>query len=170
MDMISDARHVARDQAQRSAPALGGEFLTFCLGDETYGIDILKVREIRSYEKPTRIADAPPFIRGVINLRGVIVPIVDLRVKLGCERAEIDAFTVAIVLDVKGRVVGAVVDSVCDVLALDTDAIKPAPAMSSAVDRRFITGIGLVGERMLILLDIDGLMASDEMGLFDRDR
>ena len=145
-----------------------GEYLTFRLGSEEYGIDILKVQEIRSYEQPTRIANAPDFIKGVVNLRGVIVPIVDLRLKLNCATAEYNSFTVVIVLNVKNRVVGAVVDSVSDVLELSRDAIKPAPELSSAsVDTSFITGIGSVGERMLILMDIEGLMSSAEMGLMD---
>jgi purine-binding chemotaxis protein CheW len=145
------------------------QYLSFHLGAEEYGIDILRVQEIRSYEKPTRIANAPDFIKGVVNLRGVIVPIVDLRLKLGCETAEYNSFTVVIVLNVKGRVVGAVVDSVSDVLELAKDAIKPAPEMASAVDAGFITGIGSVTtgdvQRMLILMDIEALMASQEMGL-----
>ena len=168
MNMMTDAAVVARHEAARSVQ-MGGEFLTFRLGGEEYGIDILKVQEIRSYEQPTRIANAPSFIKGVVNLRGVIVPIVDLRLKLGCETAEYSALTVVIVLNVKGRVVGAVVDSVSDVLELAKDAIKPAPEMASAIDAGFITGIGSVktGEeqRMLILMDIEGLMASAEMGL-----
>jgi purine-binding chemotaxis protein CheW len=167
MDMMTDARRIAQHEAARGAAAMGGEFLTFRLGAEEYGIDILKVQEIRSYEPPTRIANAPPFIKGVVNLRGVIVPIVDLRLKLGCENAEYNGFTVVIVLNVKGRVVGAVVDSVSDVLALDKDTIKPAPELSSAIDTSFITGIGSVAERMLILMDIEGLMASEEMGLIN---
>ena len=167
MDMIHEAAHVARHEAARAALAAqsGSEFLTFRLGAEEYGIDILKVQEIRSYEVPTRIANAPQFVKGVVNLRGVIVPIVDLRLKLGCETAEYNGFTVVIVLNVKGRVVGAVVDSVSDVLALDAGSIKPAPEMSSSMDTAFITGIGSVAERMLILMDIEALMASQEMGL-----
>ena len=165
MDMMTDARQIAQHEAARNAAAMGGEFLTFRLGGEEYGIDILKVQEIRSYEPPTRIANAPAFIKGVVNLRGVIVPIVDLRLKLSCETAEYNSFTVVIVLNVKGRVVGAVVDSVSDVLALDAETIKPAPEMSSAIDTSFITGIGSVADRMLILMDIEGLMASEEMGL-----
>jgi purine-binding chemotaxis protein CheW len=171
MDMMTDAKQIAQHEAARSAAAMGGEFLTFRLGSEEYGIDILKVQEIRSYEPPTRIANSPPFIKGVVNLRGVIVPIVDLRLKLACDSAEYNDFTVVIVLNVKGRVVGAVVDSVSDVLALDKGAIKPAPEMSSAVDTSFITGIGTVKsgdeQRMLILMDIEGLMASEEMGLIN---
>jgi len=165
MNMMTDAAVVAHHEAARSNLQVGGEFLTFRLGVEEYGIDILKVQEIRSYEQPTRIANAPPFIKGVVNLRGVIVPIVDLRLRLGCENAEYSTLTVVIVLNVKGRVVGAVVDSVSDVLELSMDAIKPAPEMAAAVDASFITGIGSVGERMLILMDIEGLMASQEMGL-----
>ena len=165
MNMMTDTRHVAQHENARAALAMGGEFLTFRLGAEEYGIDILKVQEIRSYEPPTRIANAPAFIKGVVNLRGVIVPIVDLRLKLGCDTADYNTFTVVIVLNVKGRVVGAVVDSVSDVLALDTDSIKAAPEIQSAVDMGFITGIGSITDRMLILLDIEGLMASQDMGL-----
>lgn len=167
MNMMTDARPIAQHEAARSAAAMGGEFLTFRLGGEEYGIDILKVQEIRSYEPPTRIANAPSFIKGVVNLRGVIVPIVDLRLKLGCETADYNDFTVTIVLNVRGRIVGAVVDSVSDVVALSRDTIKPAPDMSSAVDTSFITGIGSVADRMLILMDIEGLMSSAEMGLID---
>jgi len=167
--MITDAHHVAKEAAARenAAKALhsGGEFLTFRLGAEEYGIDILRVQEIRSYESPTRIANAPAFIKGVVNLRGVIVPIVDLRVKLGCEAVEYNEFTVVIVLNVAGRVVGAVVDSVSDVLELPHDSVKPAPELASSVDTSFITGIGNVGDRMLILMDIEAFMSSADMCL-----
>ena len=174
MDMITDAAVVARHEATRlgGKPAAGhsaegGEFLTFRLGGEEYGIDILRVQEIRSYESPTRIANASYFIKGVVNLRGVIVPIIDLRLKLGCDTAEYNAFTVVIVLNVKGRVVGAVVDSVSDVMELTREHIKAAPEMHSNVDGNFITGIGSVGDRMLILMDIEGLMSSADMGLIN---
>ena len=169
MDMIHEAAHVARHEAARAALAAqsGSEFLTFRLGAEEYGIDILKVQEIRSYEAPTRIANAPAFIKGVVNLRGVIVPIVDLRVKLACETVEYNGFTVVIVLNVRGRVVGAVVDSVSDVLELGAGTIKAAPEMHTAVDTSFITGIGSVNDRMLILMDIEALMSSSEMGLIN---
>ena len=124
MDMITDARQIANHEATRINAAVGGEFLTFRLGEEEYGIDILKVQEIRSYEQPTRIANAPQFVKGVVNLRGVIVPIVDLRLKLGCKEADFNAFTVVIVLNVKGRVIGAVVDSVSDVCELGGDGAR----------------------------------------------
>ena len=167
MNMIQDATQVAQHEAARAAALAGGEFLTFRLGAEEYGIDILKVQEIRSYEQPTRIANAPEFIKGVVNLRGVIVPIVDLRVKLACPSAEYNSFTVVIVLNVRGRVVGAVVDSVSDVLEIAAGTIKPAPEMHTSVDTSFITGIGSVNERMLILMDIEALMSSADMGLID---
>lgn len=169
MDMRNEATHIAREDGARTAAqaAASAEFLTFRLGAEEYGIDILRVQEIRSYEEPTRIANAPSFIKGVVNLRGVIVPVVDLRIKLGCEKVEYNGFTVVIVLNVRGRVVGAVVDSVSDVLELAGDLIKPAPEMSASVDTSFITGIASVGERMLILMDIEALMSSADMGLIE---
>jgi len=169
MDMRNEATHIARQEGARAAGAQpsSAEFLTFRLGAEEYGIDILRVQEIRSYEEPTRIANAPSFIKGVVNLRGVIVPVVDLRIKLGCDKVEYNGFTVVIVLNVRGRVVGAVVDSVSDVLELSGEHIKPAPEMNTSVDTTFITGIGSVGERMLILMDIEALMSSADMGLMD---
>src|SRR5499427_1457842 len=170
MDMISEGQHIARHEgsADAAAAARAGEYLTFKLGGEEYGIDILRVQEIRSYEQPTRIANAPSYLKGVVNLRGVIVPIVDLRVRLGCEQAEYNHFTVVIVLNVKGRVVGAVVDSVSAVLELSAEAIRPAPPMASnSADNSTITGIASVGERMLILMDIVTLMSSADMGLIN---
>ena len=180
MDMITDLAPAARNERAQAATAsqglaaeqqAGGEFLTFRLGSEEYGIDILRVQEIRSYEPPTRIANAPSFIKGVVNLRGVIVPIIDLRLKLGCDSAEYNGFTVVIVLNVRGRVVGAVVDSVSDVLELSREHIKPAPELSSNIEAGYITGIGAVkngdAERMLILVDIEALMSSADMGLMD---
>lgn len=171
--MASAAAASASANAQPLAAS--SEFLTFRLGEEEYGIDILRVQEIRSYEPPTRIANAPGFIKGVVNLRGVIVPIIDLRLKLGCDSAEYNTFTVVVVLNVKGRVVGAVVDSVSDVLELTREQIKPAPSLNSGVDGSYITGIGTVktghgeteSERMLILMDIEGLMSSADMGLIN---
>jgi purine-binding chemotaxis protein CheW len=152
--------------------ATGREFLTFRLGSEEYGIDILKVQEIRSFEPPTKIANAPAYLKGVINLRGVIVPIVDLRVKFNCVRDEgqsdIDCFTVVIVLNVKGRVLGAVVDAVSDVMQLAEQVIQPPPDMSaSVVDTTYITGIANVNDRLLILMDIESLMGSSDMGLIN---
>lgn len=167
MNTPNPTRPSGREDAG-AVPKNSAEYLTFRLGAEEYGIDILRVQEIRSYEEPTRIANAPPFFKGVVNLRGVIVPVVDLRLKFGCEHAEYDAFTVVIVLNVHGRVVGAVVDSVSDVLELAAEQIRPVPEMgAAAVDVGYMTGIATVGERMLILMDIEALMSSPEMGLAD---
>lgn len=147
------------------------EYLSFKLGAEEYGIDILKVQEIRGYEAPTRIANAPEFIKGVVNLRGVIVPIVDLRIKFNLIGVTYGALTVVIILNVAQRVVGIVVDSVSDVLALSSDQIRPAPNFNSTVDASYITGVGSVTngdvQRMLILADIELLMGSADMGLVD---
>jgi len=144
----------------------GREYLSFRLGAEEYGIDILKVQEIRSYEAPTRIANAPAYLKGVINLRGVIVPVIDLRLKFGCDDA-IGPITAVIVLAVKGRVIGTVVDSVSDVMQLPNDSIKPPPSMGSMVDTKHLIGIATLAERMLILMDIESLMSSAELGVID---
>ena len=155
-----------------AAPAAGvvtnlREFLAFKLGAEEYGIDILRVQEIRSYEEPTRIANAPPFVKGVVNLRGVIVPIIDMRLKFNLAQATYDAFTVVIVLNIRSRVVGMVVDAVSDVITLTPDQLRPVPEFSSAIASDHILAIGAVEERMLILVDIEKLMTSAEMGLVD---
>ena len=141
------------------------EYLTFRLDQEEYGIDILKVQEIRGYEPPTRVANAPNFIKGVVNLRGTIVPIVDMRLKFNCAKAEYNTFTVVIVLNLRARIVGIVVDSVSDVMELPADSLKPAPDIDSVIDSEAVIGLGSIGERMLILLDIERLMSAPDMGL-----
>lgn len=141
------------------------EYLTFALGEEEYGVEILKVQEIRGYDTVTRLPDAPDYIKGVINLRGTIVPVIDMRLKFRLAKAEYNALTVMIVLNVADRVVGMVVDSVSDVVRLDAEQIRPVPEIGATIDRQFITGIGTHGERMLILLEIERLMTSAEMGL-----
>jgi purine-binding chemotaxis protein CheW len=149
--------------------AEGREFLTFRLGGEEYAIEILKVQEIRGWETPTAIAGTPDFIKGVINLRGTIVPIVDLRLKFKGE-AKYDEFTVVIILSVARRVLGIVVDAVSDVTTLSPQQIRPAPEFGGSLDTRFITGLGTVGERMLILTDIERLMTSRDMQLIENHR
>lgn len=143
------------------------EFLTFLLGSEEYGIEILKVQEIRGWKQPTKIANAPPHINGVINLRGTIVPVIDMRIKFNLSSATYDAFTVVIILNVADRVVGMVVDSVSDVITLNEEQIRPAPGFSSSLGTDHITGLGAVDDRMLILLDIEKLMTGPGMSLFD---
>jgi purine-binding chemotaxis protein CheW len=144
------------------------EFLAFTLGKEEYGIHILKVQELRGYETPTRIANAPDFIKGVVNLRGIIVPIVDMRIKFNLGTPTYDQFTVVIILNIGGRVVGMVVDSVSDVITLAPEQIKPAPEMGTALNTDYLIGLGTLDQRMLILVDIDRLMSSAEMGLIEQ--
>ncbi|MES2355769.1 MAG: chemotaxis protein CheW [Pseudomonadota bacterium] len=141
------------------------ELLTFTLGEEEYCIDILTVREIRGYEAVTRIANTPDFIKGVINLRGNIIPIIDLRLKLMHGEVVYDQFTVVIILNILKRVIGVVVDSVSDVISLPHTAIKPAPEFGSMLETQYILGLATVDDRMLIHIDIEKLMGSRDMDL-----
>jgi purine-binding chemotaxis protein CheW len=160
-----------KTNAAQVQSAMPREYLSFKLGAEEYGIDILKVQEIRGYEQPTRIANAPHFIKGVVNLRGVIVPIVDMRLRFGLPDVKYDSFTVVIILNVAHRTVGMVVDSVSDVLELPAGQIKPAPEFNGAIDAAYITGLGTIkhgeDERMLILMDIEQMMTAADMCLMD---
>ncbi|WP_051277918.1 chemotaxis protein CheW [Solimonas flava] len=148
-----------------AAPA--AEFLTFTLGGEEYGVDILKVQEIRGYDTVTRMPGAPDFMKGVINLRGTIVPVIDLRLKLRLDDARYDAFTVMVILNVGQRIVGMVVDGVSDVVALDAGDVRPAPEFGGAIDTRFITGLGTRDQRMIILLDIEKLLSAADIGVLN---
>lgn len=151
----------------RSGTIVASEYLTFTLGNEEYGIDILKVQEIRGYDTVTHIANAPEFIKGVINLRGVIVPIVDMRIKFKVGDPTYNDFTVVIIINVLGRIIGMVVDGVSDVVALSPEQIKAAPEMGAAMDTDYITGLGTLNDQMLILVDIEKLMSSEEMQVMD---
>ena len=153
--------------AAASATGTAAQYLTFTLGQEEYAVDILKVQEIRGYDAVTAIANTPVFIKGVINLRGVIVPIVDLRLKFQLGESTYDAFTVVIILNVLDRVIGIVVDGVTDVLACPADEVKPAPEFGAALDTRYIDGLATVDGRMVIVVDIEKLMGSQEMALID---
>lgn len=148
-----------------AAPTDIREFLSFKLGSEEYGIDILRVQEIRSYEAPTRMASSPAFIKGVINLRGVIVPIIDMRMKFNLAQVNYDTFTVVIVLNIGTQVVGIVVDGVSDVITLQPEQLRAVPELSSAMSNDHVLAIGSLGDRMLIILDIEKLMTSPGMGL-----
>jgi purine-binding chemotaxis protein CheW len=143
------------------------EYLTFVLADESYGIDILKVQEIRGYDAVTKIANTPDFIKGVVNLRGLIVPIADLRIKFGLGNVVYDEFTVVIILNLNGRVVGIVVDGVSDVMNLNGNQIRAVPDIVSSIDTKYITGLATVEEKMFILVDIEQLMNSQEMALIE---
>jgi purine-binding chemotaxis protein CheW len=147
--------------------AAGSELLTFMLGPEYYGVDILKVQEIRGYDTVTRIPGSPDFIKGVINLRGAIVPVIDLRIKFKLSTVAYNEFTVMIILNIARRIVGIVVDSVSDVTQLTPEQIKPTPEFGTALDTSYITGLGALDDRMLILIDIERLMSSTDMALVD---
>ncbi|QLG88091.1 chemotaxis protein CheW [Chitinibacter bivalviorum] len=151
---------IKEDEANR-------ELLVFALGKEEYGIDILKVQEIRGYDAVTSIANSPSFIKGVINLRGNIVPIVDLRIKFNIGNPTYDQFTVVIILNVAQRTLGIVVDGVSDVMTLAVDQLRSAPEFGSALDTAYILGLGTVDDRMIILVDIEKLMTSADMALVE---
>jgi purine-binding chemotaxis protein CheW len=143
------------------------EFLTFTLGKEEYGMPILNVQEIRGYDAVTQLANTPDFIKGVVNLRGIIVPIIDMRIKFHLGQAEYNELTVVIILNVAQRVIGMVVDGVSDVITLNADQIKLAPEFGSAIDTKYVMGLGAIDERMLILVDIERLMTSQDMELVE---
>ena len=153
------------DSSHAMPLAQSGQYLTLRLGTEEYAIDILRVQEIRSFEEPTRMVNSPSFIKGVINLRGVIVPIADLRLKLQVSKVEYNDFTVVIILNIRGTVMGAVVDAVSDVVTIDAASIKPAPQFESSIDERFILGLVKLEERTLILMNLEALMGNAEMGI-----
>lgn len=144
------------------------EFLAFTLGDEEYGIDIQNVQELRSYDTVTRLANTPEFIKGVVNLRGIIVPIIDMRIKFSLGTPVYDQVTVVIVLNIGGRVMGMVVDSVSDVITLTSDEIKPPPQMGTSINTDYLIGIGALDQRMLVLIDIARLMSADDIGLIEK--
>jgi purine-binding chemotaxis protein CheW len=153
--------------ANSKTVSAAGEYLTFVLGAEEYGLEILKVQEIRGYDTVTQIANTPDFIKGVVNLRGKIVPIVDLRIRFNLGKVEYNEFTVVIILNLNGRVVGIVVDGVSDVMALKEDQIRDVPSLVTSIDTKYIVGLATVEQQMLILVDIEQLMSSNEMQLMD---
>ena len=141
------------------------EVLVFVLGQEEYGVDILKVQEIRGYGKVTPIPSAPAYLKGVFNLRGTIVPVIDMRLKFGLAQASYDSLTVVVILRVAARVIGVVVDGVSDVIDLAADDVKPAPPLGSIVDHVFLAGVATKDERMVLLLDIEKFLSSSELNL-----
>lgn len=154
-----------RDEAQSAETHR--KLLLFRLGEEEYGIDILSVQEIRRYESVTRLVNTPEFIKGVINMRGTIVPIVDLRIKFNLPVVQYDEFTVVVILNVAQRVIGIVVDAVSDVVSIGDDDLKPAPEFGAQVDADYLDGLATVDDRMIIVLDIESLITTPELGLID---
>lgn len=155
------------ENAQHDESAAHQEFLTFVIGDESYALDIMKVKEIRGYEDVTKIANAPSFIKGVINLRGDIVPIVDLRIKFNVGEAIYNEFTIVIMLNIENRIVGIVVDEVSDVIKVDGEDIAPPPEFGVAFDSRFLHGLVTIENAMIILVNIEALITSNELQLFE---
>jgi|SRR5688572_26166738 purine-binding chemotaxis protein CheW len=148
----------------------GTQFLTFTLGDEEYGVAILNVQEIKGYAPVTPIPNTPSWVRGVMNLRGTIVPVIDLRLRLGMPPTEYGPFTVIVVLAVEGKVVGAIVDAVSDVLTIPDADVQQAPELGVGIDVRFVGGIAQAGEKLVILLDAEAMLRHDDLTPLDEPR
>ena len=152
-------------EARTAAAETHREVLVFILGGEEYAVDILKVQEIRGYDKVTPIPAAPDFLKGIVNLRGTIVPVIDLRVKFGLPSPRYDDTTVMIVLRIGARVIGIVVDGVSDTLPLAASDIRPAPGLGAIVDASYLAGLATKDDRMILLLDIERFLSSAELNL-----
>jgi purine-binding chemotaxis protein CheW len=153
--------------SKTAAEEAGREYLAFSLGGEEYAVNILQVQEIRAYERVTRIANMPAFIKGVMNLRGAVVPVVDLRVRFNVGNADYNASTIVIVINIGPRTIGMVVDGVSDVVILKSSDVRPAPQIAGVLSAEFLEGVAILDSRMLIIVDINGLMSSKEMGLLE---
>lgn len=159
--------NIASSAGKTSAEEAGREYLAFSLGGEEYAVNILQVQEIRAYERVTRIANMPAFIKGVMNLRGAVVPVVDLRVRFNVGAAEYGPSTIVIVINIGPRTIGMVVDGVSDVVILKPSDVRPAPQIAGVLSAEFLEGVAILDKRMLIIVDINGLMSSKEMGLLE---
>ena len=159
--------NIASSAGKASGEEAGREYLAFSLGGEEYAVNILQVQEIRAYERVTRIANMPAFIKGVMNLRGAVVPVVDLRVRFNVGAAEYGPSTIVIVINIGPRTIGMVVDGVSDVVILKPSDVRPAPQIAGVLSAEFLEGVAILDQRMLIIVDINGLMSSKEMGLLE---
>ncbi len=139
----------------------GSQYLTFRLGDEEYGIEILKVQEIKGYAPVTPVPNTPSYVKGVMDLRGTVIPVVDLRAKLAMSEAAYNQFTVIVVVTVGPKGMGLIVDAVSDVLNIPTSDVQATPEFGAAVDARFINGLAKAGEKLVVLLDIDRVLTGD---------
>lgn len=163
---------MAEDVEQQESNKEYKELLTFFLAGEEYGVDILRVQEIKGWDSVTNIPNTPEYIRGVINIRGSIVPIIDMRLRFNLENRTYDATTVVIVLNVIGksganRTMGVVVDAVSDVYNIPTEDVKASPDFGTAVDTEFVTGLATINEKMIIVLDIDHMLNAAELAVID---
>jgi len=162
MSLSNDPISAATSSQPPAPSSSNGQYLSFILGEERYAIDILNVQEIRRFDAVTLVPDAPNYIKGVINLRGAIVPVMDLRLKLNMPAAKHDHFTVMIVLTIGARIMGIVVDSVCDVIEINREHIFPAPQFSALIHPSMISGIStLADDTMIIVLDSERLIAQE---------
>ena len=161
--MAIAAAEATQEPGQQGKEAEDSQFLTFCLGDELYGIDILQVKEIKGYTAITKIPNMPSHIKGVLNLRGTIVPIVELRTAFGMPTIDYTAFTVIILVIVRDRTLGLVVDSVSDVVRMSQKDIQASPDFGTKVDVKFLSGIGKSGDKLVALLNIDQLLTEGYM-------
>ncbi|MFZ6691643.1 chemotaxis protein CheW [Undibacterium sp. SXout20W] len=160
-----DLANQVADHQNQTEHQIDQEFLAFRLGTEEYGIHILQTQEIRNFETLTRIANAPDYLKGVMNLRGVIVPVIDMRLRFNTGADNFDDSTVVIVLNIRGKVIGMIVDSVSDVVTLSAGTIKPAPELGTTFSTDYLIGLGDIDGRMIILLDIEKVMSGPELGL-----
>lgn len=152
---------------KEAANGISSQYVTFMLGGETYGIPILKLNEIIAYQALTIIPNVPSFVKGVLNLRGTVVPVIDLRERFHMEAKVYDQTTVIMILEVSGRILGLVVDSVSDVVTINHEDIRPRPHFSTKISVKFIQGMGVKDNRFIILLDVDKLLSEEEMDAVD---
>ncbi|HSV97391.1 MAG TPA: chemotaxis protein CheW [Spirochaetota bacterium] len=146
------------------------QYVTFVIGGETYGVEVLKVHEIIGMTQITYVPNAMAFMKGVINLRGSVVPVVDMRIKFTMSERDYDTFTVIIIVEVRGRMIGMIVDSVSDVVSIPVKSIQDTPHFSAKIETDFIMGIGQIEEKLVIILDVDRIMSGEEMTELERER
>ena len=154
-------------QKKLSGASDENQFVTFSIGEETYGVEVLRVQEIIGMTQITPVPNSVSFMKGVINLRGAVVPVVDMRVKFGMAERSYDAFTVIIIVEVKGRLIGMIVDTVSDVANIPVDTIQDTPHFTAKIETDFIKGIGQLDSRLVIILDVERIMSADEMRSMD---
>jgi len=160
---------MAQIQKKGESNSIATQYVTFSLGTEVYGIPITKLNEIIAYQELTALPNVPSFIKGILNLRGTAVPVIDMRERFNLERKDYDQFTIIMILDVAGRTMGLVVDSVSDVLTIDQESIKPSPQFSSSINTKYIEGmVGYDnGRKFIMLLDVDRIFTDEELNIVD---
>ncbi len=153
------------EEAHKKQDAELMQLVTFSIGEEEFGVDILKVQEIIRMMEITKVPRAPDFVEGVINLRGKVIPILDLRKRFGLATRDHDKHTRIIVIEISNMIVGFVVDSVSEVLRIPSNTVEPPPPVVSGLESEYISGVGKLADRLLILLDLDRLLSREEQGV-----